>query len=837
MAEIIDKVISAYQSAKETMQDVVKEYFSDEYEATGMGSLSISKLNRLLKEEPFSTLLPYECYDYENDIYHNKDTLSIALEVIPLSGVDLDAFEAFINLINEKMPDDSILHFLMFSTNEISSQLERFENHRSKRGEIYANLAKKRTEHIRNLNDKSILKTEKYIFKNFKLYIDITIDAKLGDREMLLVRNAITGVLDGVGAKYRNLDPVALSALVRKIINQRADPKDTLSEISKYDPIGVQCHEPGFSLKVAQSSLYVNEGEAIIRCLNIKEYPPHWNPIGMGDMIGDQFKAALRLGFPFAMSCCVHIPKQDLLVAKYTTKRTNTLNGAKGIGKYSRKAVDTAKDLDFMMKLNEEGQRLVKIAFDYAVFGDTETIDTNMSSLKSFLDAKKWRYSESKYTQLHGLLRCLPMTLTPDSLKSMDRFSTFKTVPAQTAINLLPMQAEPIGCDSPAMMLGGRRGQLSFWDPFSNPQGNYNVVVAASSGAGKSVFNQEYILSHISSGGRAWIIDVGRSYYKLTKLLGGEFIEFNSSSKISLNPFSEIDDIYDKEAGYMDLLKPLVAQMASPYQQLSQVQMSEIEQAILGVWDQLGSDMTISDVAKQLLSVNDSRANDLGKMLFPYTAKGMYGHYFEGRSTFRFDSPLVCLELEELKTKEDLKSVVLMILMFQMTQSMYLGDRKTKTTMLIDEAWDMLKNIQGSSFIEAGCRRARKYNGNFVICTQSINDCFDNKASLEAYNNSDWTVILRHRDTALKGVIGSNRLDISEAAFKLAKSLESKAGDFSEALIKGPGGSFLGRLILDPFSIELFSTKGDDFVKINSLLDSGATIEEALNKMVLEKME
>jgi conjugal transfer ATP-binding protein TraC len=417
----------------------------------------------------------------------------------------------------------------------------------------------------------------------------------------------------------------------------------------------------------------------------------------------------------------------------------------------------------------------------------------------------------------------------------MERFSTFKTLPAQTVINLLPMQAETMGGDSPAMMLGGRRGQLSFWDPFSNPQGNYNVVVAASSGAGKSVFNQEYILSHISSGGRAWIIDVGRSYYKLTKLLGGQFIEFNSTSNICLNPFSDIDDIKDKEAGYMDLLKPLVAQMASPYQQLSQVQLSEIEQAILNVWDKKSNDMTISDVAAELLRTDDNRAKDLGKMLFPYTAKGMYGHYFEGRSTFKYNSPLVCLELEELKTKEDLKSVVLMLLMFQMTQSMYLGDRKTKTTILIDEAWDMLKNIQGSSFIEAGCRRARKYNGNFVICTQSINDCFENKASLEAYNNSDWTVILRHRDTALKGVIGSSRLDISEHAALLAKSLESKAGEFSEALIKGPGGAFLGRLILDPFSIELFSTKGDDFAKINTIIGSGASMEEALNKMVLEK--
>lgn len=836
MIELMDRVAGLYHAAKETLQEAVNELMNDSYDATASSSLSTTKLNGILEEMPLSSLMPYQCYDPNTAIYHNKSTLSIALEVTPLCGVDPEAFQAITNLINEKLPEDSIIHILMLSSSDVTNELNRFQAHRSKMGGIYENLAKKRVNHILGMNDSSLLKTEQYIFKNYKLFIDITVNDDCDVQSLVLIRNSLVGALEGVGAKSRPLEPSALARLTRRLVNSGADFSNFRENINPYDPINQQCFEPGMSLKVGKSQLYVNEGEAYIKCCTIKEYPSHWSPHAMGDMIGDPFKSSLRLGFPFAMSCCIYIPRQDMVVTKYTTKRTNTLNGAKGIGRYSRKAQDTAKDLDLIMKLNEEGQRLVKISYDYLVFGDKDSIDLNVVSLKSFLDTKKWRYSDLKYTQLHGFLRCLPMTLSSDSVKSMSRFGIFKTIPAQTAVNLLPMQSEAIGCESPAMMLGGRRGQLCFWDPFSNPQGNYNVIVAASSGAGKSVFNQEYILSHVSAGGKAWIIDVGRSYYKLTKLLGGQFIEFKPSSNISLNPFSDIDDMHDKEANYMDLLKPLVAQMASPYQQLSQVQLSEIEQAILNAWDALGNKMTITDVAEQLFSVNDSRAYDLGKMLFPYTEKGMYGHYFEGKSTFTFDSHLVCLELEELKTKEDLKSVVLMILMFQMTQSMYLGDRKTKTTCLIDEAWDMLKNIQGSSFIETGCRRARKYNGNFVICTQSINDCFDNKASLEAYNNSDWTVLLRHRDTALKGVVGSNRLNISEYALKLAMSLESRAGDFSEALIKGPTGSFLGRLILDPYSIALFSTKADDVSKINDLINAGSSIDEALNQLVVESV-
>lgn len=835
MQGLFEKIADSCKIAKETILELLRETTTDPYDTTGQKSLTFDKLNELLGEASIASLLPYECYDPETCVYYNQDTLAIICEVVPLCGLDPSTFEAFINLINEKMPGDSVLHFLMISNTDIDAQLERFEAHRSAMGGIYQTLAKKRTAYIKTKNNQSILKSEKYVFKNFRLYIDVTIDVDEGIDEILNIKKALLSVLDGISAKHRNVEPKMLAKLVRSMINPTDSEKSF--EMNIFDPINLQCHESGTSLKVGKAALYINEGENVIRCCTIKDYPAYWKPEAMGDMIGDAFKSPLRLGFPFAMSCCIHIPKQDLIVAKYTTKRTNSSNGAKGLGRYSRKTLDTAKDLDFMMKLNEEGQKLVKVSFDYLIFGDMNSIDNNYSALQTFLDAKKWRYTESKYTQLHAFLRAMPMALNINSIKAMEKFAVFKTLPAQTAINILPMQAEPNGYESPAMMFGGRRGQVCFWDPFNNQQGNYNVIVAASSGAGKSVFNQEYIVSHLSSGGRAWIIDVGRSYYKLTKLLGGEFIEFTSSSKISLNPFSDIDDINDKEASYMDILKPLVAQMASPYQQLSQVQLSEIEQAILNVWERKGNEMTITDVANQLKTVNDSRANDLGKMLFPYTATGMYGHYFEGKSSFKFNNNLVCLELEELRSKEDLKSVVLMLLMFQMTQSMYLGDRTTRSTCLIDEAWDMLKNIQGSNFIETGCRRARKYNGNFMICTQSINDCFDNKASLEAYNNSDWTVILRHRDSALNAVTESRRLVISPHALNLARSLENKSGDFSEALIKGPGGSFLARSIYDPFSIELYSTKASDFAQINALIKAGVSMEEALNQMVMSKTD
>lgn len=47
-------------------------------------------------------------------------------------------------------------------------------------------------------------------------------------------------------------------------------------------------------------------------------------------------------------------------------------------------------------------------------------------------------------------------------------------------------------------------------------------------------------------GAKVYCIDVGRSYYKLSKWLGGEFIEFNPDADLCINPFTKVKDIDDE---------------------------------------------------------------------------------------------------------------------------------------------------------------------------------------------------------------------------------------------------------------------------------------------------
>jgi conjugal transfer ATP-binding protein TraC len=73
-------------------------------------------------------------------------------------------------------------------------------------------------------------------------------------------------------------------------------------------------------------------------------------------------------------------------------------------------------------------------------------------------------------------------------------------------------------------------------------QGNYNTAIAGKSGSGKSVLLQELMVSIAGSGGRVFVIDVGRSFEHSAKLLGGDFIAFHPGNPLSLNPFTHIED-------------------------------------------------------------------------------------------------------------------------------------------------------------------------------------------------------------------------------------------------------------------------------------------------------
>ena len=263
----------------------------------------------------------------------------------------------------------------------------------------------------------------------------------------------------------------------------------------------------------------------------------------------------------------------------------------------------------------------------------------------------------------------------------------------------MPLQGEWQGTASPGMLLVGRRGQLFYWSPFDNNAGNYNTCVVGRSGSGKSVFMQELLTSMLGMGGRVFVLDVGRSFEKTVKLLGGTYLEFSTHSPICINPFSSIPS-EDSEAASdaLAMLKPILSLMAAPKEGTRDIEDTYLEQAIQDAWKKKGNKATITNVANFLLKRPDPIAVSLGERLYPYTNNGTYGRFFNGPANIDLSDKLVVVELEELKERKDLQSVIVQMVILQITNSIYLGDRKTPSCLILDEAWDMVwPSMSGAS--------------------------------------------------------------------------------------------------------------------------------------------
>jgi conjugal transfer ATP-binding protein TraC len=379
-------------------------------------------------------------------------------------------------------------------------------------------------------------------------------------------------------------------------------------------------------------------------------------------------------------------------------------------------------------------------------------------------------------------------------------------------------------------MLIGRRGQVMHIDPFDNAAGNYNVAVAATSGAGKSFFTQEMVANLLGTGGRVWVIDSGRSYERLCGLVGGTYLEFSEATAINLNPFTGVA----RFAEALPMLKDVLAAMALPEAPLDSLRRAYLEEAIQAVWRERGERSTVTQVAARLGAHADAPAQQLGRMLYSYTRDGAYGRFFEGPANVDLENPFVVLELGDLDSKPELQAVVLLILMLRITETMYLGDRSQRKLCIIDEAWRLMGRGSAAEFIEQGYRTARKFGGAFMTITQGIDD-YDNSGTAQAaLKNSDWVFLLRQKPESLKAAEKTDHLTLDEPLRTLLGSLHTVQGKYSEIAILGPGGTAVGRLIVDPFAEKLYSTKPSEYAAVKRWLDDGLTLVEAVARLVNE---
>jgi len=390
--------------------------------------------------------------------------------------------------------------------------------------------------------------------------------------------------------------------------------------------------------------------------------------------------------------------------------------------------------------------------------------------------------------------------------------------------------------------MAGRRGQLMQLDLYDNELGNPNFAVIGAPGSGKSVLLNEIAWSYRAVGAKVMVLELGRSLEKLCRKANGTHVEFGPGCNININPFTKVLDINED----IDMLVPAVAKMCASHGTLEELQYKAISAVILKLWQQYGQDLTITGLRDAFLTGtiaefnirNDRRIRDLGVMLNPYSKGGQYEKYFEGRNNIDLDNDFVVIENEQLKRKPDLHEVVNILLLYQITGEMYLS-RSRKKLFVIDELKQLIAQTGSSdtimaAVVEEAARRARKYGGALGTATQGADDYYCSVQMEAAFNCCDWVFMMRQKAESIELLERKGRLSMDAGKKRLLGSLRTEPGVYSESYVSSPVGEGIGRLVLDPATLLLFSNKLEDNEPLDRLRAQGHSIDEAI-KILLQQ--
>ncbi len=794
--------------------------------------------SQLLNFYKIADLFPYEQYDPKSQMFFQQDSCGFVLEVPPLVGASEQMQKEASGIFQNLLPEESSLQVCLYADPHIAQYLQHWQ---SLRCDQFKALSAKRAAFLQQFAFNS--PQFPYTLRQFRCFISCTKKAE-SDTEKVVkqlqeLKTQIKTALEMLGLSVTVWDAQMLINTLGGIINMHPQQEPHSRRWDQLQSLNTQIADVGSCLTLDSKNLYLNSGAIKVRTYQVTQTPLVWSLHAMGQLIGDEERDIAQIGCPFILHYGIFVPKQGLPKARAFTKATYVERQASSpIGKFLPGIKREAEELAFVREQLGKGERIVQTQLNIILLATDATLTHAEQTLTNLYLSKEWQIKPNHLFHLPVFLNSLPMMWSADQVQALLHYKKLKTTLSTESANLLPLQGEWRGTSTPGLLLAGRRGQLMQWYPFDNQSGNYNVTVVGRSGSGKSVFMQEMIKTTLALNGRVFVLDVGRSFEKICYFAQGQFIEFKTKTPLCLNPFSSIalDDV-EAAQDALAMLKSVLVLMTAPTQGLSDLEIALLEQAMLSAWKQQQQQCTINHIAQILLDSTDLQARRLGTMLFPYTDAGNYGRFFNGVASVNLENPLVVVELEELKERKDLQAVVVQMIIINITNKMFLGDRQTPFMIVFDEAWDLLRGAQSGVFIETLARRLRKYYGSLVVGTQSINDLFSSPAATAAFDNSDWTCLLSQKPETIAQLKKLDRLHLTESMQTQLISVKAKHGSYAEVMIVGNHGYAVGRLLLDPYSLLLYSTKPKDYSAVQTLRAQGMSLEEALETVLRNRGE
>lgn len=823
-------------------------------------------------DPPFSSLTSYlnvAAYDPVRQIFQltagaKNDPLGsgFVLELNPLLGANDDVFEQ-LKAVFEVLPEKVTGQIQMFGSPDLRAFFHGYENVQEQRSDndpmkpVFRELAKKRTDFWKKGTRQVLFPETTVRLRHMRCILSINIpdtdfnDSNSLDEASLIQEQARTaftalnmykatwGPQDYIDWTSLLLNPYRMFLDLDNEVDHQWNDKMLIKEQLIQNRTVLKVLDDGTGIRFGTG----NPEEVVIsRCYSVSNYPESWGLAGMGALIGDALEPSKNYTSPWLISMNFRRMPYDETYNKTKLKSARATQVAESPMARILPDVHTNKrDYDLLMASFSGGKGGAMQIFHQLILWDKpESINLAERQADSIWRTRSFGMYRDQYLQLPAYLNMLPMALDKEVVRHTEAKKRWSTKTMQNAVSMAPVIGEWQGLGIPVIGLIGTRGQAMGINLFDNPAGNYNFAVIGGSGSGKSFTVNDMIRNYLGYGAQCWIIDVGRSYEKFCQMIGGQYIEFSFEDKICFPPFQMLTEAEEKNND-IEMIYLIFSLMASPGENLNEYQKAKLKTIIQAQWEGKGRASTVDDVIKRCLDSTllnsdepDYQITQLGEQMHAYSSVGVYGDFFNGTLNLEFTNDLVILELEELKTKPELQTIIMQLIIYKIMHSMYLSRDRYKI-MMIDEAWALMGDSEGTAkFIEEGYRRIRKYKGAFGTATQGVDDYFKNPAATAALMNSDFVFHLRASAKSISAVQEKEPFSVDDSVMKRLRSLR-KTDHYSEIFVHTPFGSGTGRLISDPFNALASSSKAEDMEAVNYYRTKGMNTAEALSAVLSDR--
>ena len=522
---------------------------------------------------------------------------------------------------------------------------------------------------------------------------------------------------------------------------------------------------------------------------------------GRSVRVGDDYSAALAvtgypaevgpgwleplLSYPGRVDVSLHIEPVPPVVASQrlrkqrgrfeASRRQTATKGRLDDPELDAAAADAA---DLASRVARGEARLFRLGLYLTVHADTEPeLADRLTEVKALASSLLLDVAPATWRQLQGWITGLPLAFDALNMKRV-----FDTDALAAAFPFTSPDLPTTAGDTGMGVLYGlnlHSPGVVVWDRWA--QSNYNSVILARSGEGKSYLAKLDLLRNLYLGVEAFVIDPEDEYVRLAQAVGGTIIRPGVPG-VRINPLDlsagDGDDALVRRTQFMQTFVAVLTGGAG----VSPEEAAALDVAVLAAYRGKGITTDprtwrrpaplLADVAAALQDTGDA-GRTLAARLYPYVS-GSFKGLFDGPTSTAPDGHLVVYAIKDLT--EELKPVGTLLILDAIWRTVSTAHRtgtassrpEVRRLVLVDEAWLMLRAGLGADFLFRLAKSARKYNTGLSVITQDAADVLATDVGRAVVSNAATQVLLRQATQAIDAVTKAFGLTDGEQAFLLS---------------------------------------------------------------------